>query len=314
MGTTYTVRVIYEGTAPLDTAAIHQAIEEELDAVDSSMSTYRADSELSRFNASTSTDDFEVSPPMAAVLREAIEIGKLSDGAYDITIEPLVRLWNFGVNASDERTVPSDQAIQERRKLVGQNHLSVSPQRPIIKKDIPKLHVDLSSIAKGYAVDRVAERLEREGIDRYMVEVGGEVRTRGNNRQGRPWQIAIERPIKGARQIYRVVPLNNQAMATSGDYRNYFETQGHHYSHLIDPRTGKPIAHHLASVSVIADRCAKADALATAMIVMGPKAAMQLAESQQIAASFLIREGEGFIERHSSTFPATSPPPALPPQ
>jgi thiamine biosynthesis lipoprotein len=308
MGTSYTVKVVRAGADLRKADEIRKGIEAELNAVDSSMSTYRDDSELSRFNASTSTDEFQVTPATAAVVRAALEVGRLSDGAYDVTVEPLVRLWNFGSDAADVDTVPSDKAIQECMQSIGQKHLTVSHQRPALKKDLPELRVDLSSIAKGYAVDRVAERLAREGFENYMVEVGGEVRTRGHNRHGQTWQIAIERPTDGPRQVYRVLPLEDCAMATSGGYRNYFEKEGRRYSHLIDPRSGQPITHRLASVTVLADRCVKADALATAMLIMGPEAGMKLAEKEGIAAAFLVLEERGLVQRCSSTFPATTNP------
>ncbi|NLE38533.1 MAG: FAD:protein FMN transferase, partial [Pirellulaceae bacterium] len=260
MGTTYTVKLVPPVRDATTAEAIHEAVKDELDAVDSRMSTYRDDSELSRFNASSSTDWFAVSSETAQVVHEAIEIGRISGGALDVTIEPLVRLWNFGPGASENEGVPSDDQIEEARRSTGLHLLDARLDPPAIRKDRPEVHVDLSSIAKGYAVDRVADLLDRvadlldrRGHDNYMVEVGGEVRSRGLNRQGRPWQIAIERPIGGAREIQSVLPLGTRAMATSGDYRNYFEKDGRRYSHLIDPRTGRPIAHGLVSATVLAD-------------------------------------------------------------
>jgi len=303
MGTTYTVKIVRPRAGIPENDALHKAIEAELDTVDRAMSTYRDDSELSRFNASTSTDWFEVSPETAEVVALALRIGRASGGAYDVTVEPLVRLWNFGAHPSAADAVPSDEAIEKAMKLVGQEHLAVRFDPPALKKDLPGLRVDLSSIAKGDAVDRVAQLLDAGGCENYMVEVGGEVRARGHNASGRPWQIAIERPGDGPKQVYRVVPLAGRAMATSGDYRNYFERDGRRYSHLIDPRTGRPITHRLASATVLADDCAEADAWATALLILGPESGMKLAEQEGITTDFLIREGDTFVEWRSSTFP-----------
>ncbi|MBN2217646.1 MAG: FAD:protein FMN transferase [Pirellulales bacterium] len=304
MGTTYTVKVV---PAPGAKSTVDKLLNEGIDCVlkdvDRAMSTYRDDSELSRFNASESTDWFNVSPETARVVAEALRVGRLAGGAYDVTVEPLVRLWNFGAHPLPSDAVPSDEQIEEMRKSVGLDHLAVRLDPPALKKDLPGLHVDLSSIAKGFAVDRAAELLDAEGCENYMVEVGGEVRARGCNASGRPWQIAVERPTDGPREIQRVVPLVDRAMATSGDYRNYFERDGRRYSHLIDPRVGRPIAHRLASVTVLADRCMEADAWATALSILGPEAGMRLADDRGIAASFLIRQGDVFVERRSAAFP-----------
>jgi len=306
MGTVYTVKIVRPETGSLDVDRLGEVIDAELDAIDRAMSTYRPDSELSRFNGSTSTDWFDVSPQTAAVMDEAMHVGKLSGGALDVTIEPLVRLWNFGAGASPTDSVPGDEQIEQAMQSVGLRHVRVRLDPPALKKDRPDVHVDLSSIAKGFAVDCVAERLDKEDIKNYMVEVGGEVRTRGHNRAGGPWQIAIERPTAGPKQVHAVLGLTDRSMATSGDYRNYFERDGRRYCHLIDPRTGKPITHRLASVTVLADRCTTADALATALMVMGPDAGMALAEQEGTAAAFLIRQRDGFVQRQSETFPPAS--------
>ncbi|MBN1588808.1 MAG: FAD:protein FMN transferase [Pirellulales bacterium] len=306
MGTTYTVKVVPSTllASPVERVEMRRAVEGALSAVDDTMSTYRDDSELSRFNASDSTEWFDVSCDTAEVIDEALRVGRLSDGALDVTIEPLVRLWNFGAGATPTDKVPSDKRIAQCKKSVGLEHLSVRLDPPALKKDRPDVHVDLSSIAKGFAVDRVAERLDRLGFENYMVEVGGEVRARGHNSLGQPWQIAVERPTDGPKQVHRVIALADRAMATSGDYRNYFEQDGRRYSHLIDPRSGKPITHRLASVTVLADRCMTADAWATALAVLGPEAGMARAEREGIAAAFLIRENHGFVERCSPAFPS----------
>jgi thiamine biosynthesis lipoprotein len=169
---------------------------------------------------------------------------------------------------------------------------------------VPELTLDLSAIAKGFGVDQVAEALEREGIEHYMVEVGGEVRTRGSNPSGEAWRIAIEKPDPSHRDMQVILPLNDLSMATSGDYRNYYEEEGRRISHMIDPRSGWPVTHAVASVSVVDEECVQADAFATALLVLGPEG-FELAEELGLAAYFLERSPDGgFTERRTTAFSA----------
>ncbi len=303
MGTTYSVKVavVPEGVSEDD---IRRIAREKLDRVNALMSTYRDDSELSRFNASTSTDWFDVSDETVIVAAAAIELHRLTEGALDVTVGPLVDLWSFGPEGAPAR-VPSDDAIAAAKARCGIEHFEVRFDPPALKKALPDLEVDLSAIAKGFAVDAVAEALAERGIERYMVEVGGEVRAGGPKNDGSPWRIGIEEPVPGLRRaMNHLVGMENEALATSGDYRNFFEVDGARYSHIIDPRTGRPVKHELASVSVIAASCTRADGLATALLVLGPDAGHALAETLEVEALFLVRDGATIMEKPTRAFRA----------
>lgn len=310
MGTTFTVKVV----APLLSAerkrALQRRIEAELEAVNTKMSTFLEDSELSRFNRFTETAPFAVSPETFEVFRIAREVSELSGGAFDVTVLPLVNAWGFGPEKTG--AAPTDAEIARLRERIGYLKVDLK-ESGWLRKSSPLVTCDLSAIAAGYAVDRVAAALEREGFTRFMIEVGGEVRTGGLNDAGEPWRIGIERPDAEGSALQRVVPLSGAAMATSGDYRNYREVDGQRISHTIDPRTGRPITHRLASVSVMEKLCARADALATALNVLGPDEGYALALKQDLAALFLIREENGvFRERATPAFERLAPPSRAP--
>ncbi len=294
MGTTYTVRVV--SVEAWDEARREQTgfrIQTALDDVESAMSHYRPASEVSRFNEIQSTDPFPLSSPTFQVVRAALELAELTDGALDITVGPLVNAWGFGPIEPD--VLPPDAAhLLRLRGRVGFRKLELDDATSTVRKTDPKLEWDLSSVAKGYGVDRVAEALMEEGSTRFMVEVGGEIVASGLNHLHQPWRIGIERPADGG-GIQRVIPLSDRALATSGDYRNVREVEGRLVSHTIDPRTGRPVDHRLASVSVIADTCLMADGMATALQVLGPDDGYDLAIERGWAALFLIRDDGGAI-------------------
>ena len=229
-------------------------------------------------------------------MKEALRVSRLSGGAFDISVAPLVDLWGFGPS-SREDTIPSDADVQARLKLTGYTHLYLQENPRAMRKDLPSLSVDLSAIAKGYAVDQVVSYLDSLNLSDYLVEIGGELRAKGNNAQGHPWNVAIEQPNSKVRTVHRVVHLENQAVATSGDYRNFFERGGVKFSHTINPNTGRPITHNLTSVTVIAESCMKADALATAFLVLGPEAGYALARREQVASLFISTNDDGYLER-----------------
>jgi thiamine biosynthesis lipoprotein len=269
--------------------------DERLHEINRQMSTYLADSELSRFNRYAGEDWFEVSPELATVVTEAQRVAADSGGAFDVTVGPLVNLWNFGPDPQPER-IPSDEEIAVARQRVDHRQVEARLDPPALRKFRPDIYVDLSAIAKGFAVDAIAELLDERGVGDYMVEIGGEVRTKGAKLDGQPWRIGIERPVSTGRLLQRVVELGDDALATSGDYRNFFDWQGQKFSHEIDPRTGRPVNHSLASVSVIAEDCMTADALATALIVLGPDQALQYAENHDVEVLLILRRGEEFEE------------------
>lgn len=300
MGTTYSVKLV----APpenLDSGDIHREIDALLTRIEGSMSTYLADSDLSRVNASRSTDWIEVAEELCAAVADAQSVSQFTNGAFDITIGPLVNLWGFGPDGT--AAVPAGlEEIAAAKANVGFTRLRADCARPALQKEIPELYVDLSAYAKGYAVDRVAELLDASAQNHYLIEVGGELRMRGRNAEQRDWSIAVEDPIPGSRSIRRVFRISDTAVATSGDYRNFFEYDGIRYSHTIDPRSGSPVTHDGASVTVAAPTAAFADAMATALLVLGPEAGFEFAERHDIAAFFVIKTDGGFADRATSAF------------
>ena len=300
MGTDYTVK-IKKQDKPVNAQKVRSDIDNILERLNNQMSTYIESSELSRINQSGRVDWIPVSDDLLTVIEQALIVSRLSDGAFDITVGPVVNLWGFGPGPRMD-TVPDDKQIKDVLHKVGYRHLETRHNPPSIKKARADLYIDLSGIAKGYAVDVLADYLERLGIENYLVDIGGEVRARGNNPEGTNWRIGIEKPVISKRAIQRVVRLDDAAMATSGDYRNYFEEGGTRYSHTIDPNTGKPISHKLVSVTVITPVAMYADALATAFMVLGPDKGYQLAEQENLAVLFIIKTDDGFAEHPTQHF------------
>jgi thiamine biosynthesis lipoprotein len=299
-GTTYHINVVLpEDKERLQTLA--QGIQRELEAVDASMSTWKQDSELSRWNRKPDQTEWtELSPALFEVIQRSIEIAELSDGAFDITIGPVVNLWGFGPDARPE-TVPPDTVLEEALAGIGYRYLELNAETMALRSAKPQ-YIDLSGIAKGYGVDVVARYLDREGVQAYLVEIGGEVRVNGRKPDGGAWRLAIEQPSEGARQVNKIVAMDQHAMATSGDYRNYYESDGVRYSHTIDPSTGKPITNRMASVTVITEDCMTADALATAFTVMGFERARALSIRENIPAYFIVRGENGFEVHETPAF------------
>jgi thiamine biosynthesis lipoprotein len=297
MGTRYTVKVVGESLPEERREAVSAVIEEQLGRVNSRMSTYLPESELSRFNLFTGNEPYPLSPETLTVLREAMAVSEATDGAFDITVGLLVDAWGFGAaEAGPEQ--PTEAEIETLRGRVGWRLLEIEDGG--VRKLDPLLACDLSAIAKGYAVDLVAGALEELGFHDYMVEVGGEVRVAGLSARREPWRIGIERPEATERQLQEVLPLTDVALATSGDYRNFVVRDGRRLSHTIDPRTGRPVEHAGASVTVLADRCMTADAWATALMVLGPEAGFELAVARSVPALFLVHDGDGGFREHST--------------
>lgn len=295
MGTTYVVQVS-DPLSESDRIAVSRAIQETLDSVNENMSTYVADSEVSRFNRAETGVVVTLSEQTFEVMREAEAIYRLTGGAFDVTVAPLVRLWGFGAGASTLEHPPPEDEVAAARAITGFGHIRVDDDPPGLSKDTNGVECDLSAIAKGYAVDQVARVLSGRGVDNFMVEVGGEVRTAGKNTSGEAWRIGIEKPLPGERSLQRTLPLSGLSLATSGDYRNFYEVDGTLYSHLIDPRRGRPVSHQLASVSVVDHTCMRADALASGLLVLGPEEGFELAVKEDLAVLFMIRGDDGEIE------------------
>ncbi len=298
MGTTWHATVIVPRGGALDAQMLQSGIEAQLEAVNASMSTYRPDSEISRFNAAPVDAWFEVSADFYMVLSTAMAVGWQSDGAYDVTVGPLVNLWGFGPDGAVQ-TAPDAAQIAATLPRVGQDKLRVNGETFQVRKQA-ELYLDFSSIAKGFAVDQVARWLVGLGIDNFLVEVGGEMRVAGLSARGDAWRIGIEAPETGQITLARTLRLGNAAVATSGDYRNYFDVDGVRYSHTIDPRNGRPVTHELVSVTVVHPSSMLADAWATALIVLGTEQARAVAEAEGLAVYFIERDGEGFRSRYTA--------------
>jgi thiamine biosynthesis lipoprotein len=302
MGTYYSIKLIKSDLASSKKTSedIHAEIDSLLTMINRQMSTYINDSEISRFNQYKNSDWFPVSADLRYVIEKSIQISVLSGGAFDITVGPLVNLWGFGTEERIQE-IPTDEEIQERMAFIGYRNLSVKPSPSSIKKRETNLYCDLSAIAKGFGVDKITEYLRLLTIHNYLVDIGGEIRARGRNQQGLLWKIGISTP-DDKFGIQKAVLIENMAVATSGDYRNYFEIDGQRYSHTIDPTTGKPITHKLASVTVLHDTCMIADALATAIDVMGPDKGYEFAIAQELPVFMIVRENDRFVEKMTPGF------------
>lgn len=307
MGTTWSVRLAAD-VPRARREELARALQARLDEIDGLMSTWKQDSELSRFNAAGSTEPFPASPALLEVFRIARETSETTGGAFDVTVAPVVAAWGFG--ATDRIPAPPPSAeLAELRGRTGFEQIEIDEPGGTLRKRAPRVTADLSAVAKGWAVDQLGELLRERGHASFLVEVGGELLARGERPEGGPWRVAIERPIPGASSIHAVVELADLALATSGDYRNYYEADGRWFSHLIDPRTAAPVQHALASVSVVHPSAARADALATALIVLGPEAGRELALREGLAAYFVVRDGElGLREFSTPAFPSPRAP------
>lgn len=299
MGTTYNIKVVQQTDAPIDIQALQAEIDDALMQVNALMSTYDPKSELSLLNKTPAGQAFPISEQTEYVLTEAIRLNNLSQGSLDITVGPLVNLWGFGPDKRPE-VIPTQTQLTEIADYVGIDKFQLGDG--VVTKLHSKLYIDLSTIAKGYGVDVVADIIENNQIDNYLVEIGGEMRVAGKKGNESDWRIAIEQPITTERAIQKIISIGDSAVATSGDYRNYFEKDGVRYSHLIEPTTGYPIKHNLVSVTVVHPSSMTADGLATALNVMGADKAKVLAVSNDLAVFMIMKEGGEFIEYASPAF------------
>ncbi len=300
MGTTYSIK-INQADLQLSSEKINTDIGDILKAVNAKMSTYIDDSELSLINQNKSHEWIPLSVDLHFIINEAARISRLTKGSFDITVGPLVNLWGFGPS-KEPQEIPSVAEISAALTSIGYQHINLRSSPLSIQKEKPEIYLDLSGIAKGYAVDKMAEYLELQQVDNYMVEIGGEIRAKGVNDINFAWRIGIEKPVTEERSVQGIIKLENIAMATSGDYRNYFEQDGKRFSHTIDPRTGRPVTHELVSVTVLHASATQADALATGLLVMGKDAATKLAEELDLAVLFIERSNTGFEESYTNSF------------
>jgi len=300
MGTSYHVTVVADISAE-EADKLKEQVDKTLVRVNQTFSTYIVDSEVSTFNKSKAKDAQLKSDDFIVVLTEALGISKTTQGAYDITVGPLVNLWGFGPDFNAD-SVPSDESIQQALLKVGYQHVVLDIESKHVQKLKDDIYIDFSSIAKGYGADKIAKLLNLQGYENYMVEIGGEMLVRGVNGQGTNWRIAVEKPDASTRSIHKVINVTNTAIATSGDYRNFFEKDGVRFSHTIDPITGGPVQQDLVSVTVLAEKSMSADAWATAFMVLGAKKGYDLAIKEQLAVLFLVKEGDSLKERVTPAF------------
>ncbi len=300
MGTSWQVNLV---DPPAAAADLQREVQEILGRVEDRMSTYQADSELSRFNQSSSTDPIPFTEETLGVVAEALRLAELSGGALDPTVLPLVNLWGFGP-AGRRAGVPSAAEIELALSQTGWGRIELDLEAGTLAKHDPALKLDLSAVAKGYGVDAVFDRLRELGCEHVFVEVGGEIRASGTNAKGNPWRVGIDKPSLMAapgQAVQQVIELDDLALATSGDYRNFREFDGKRYSHTLDPRTGKPVTHGLASVSVLAPSCMVADSVATTIAVLGPEQGWDFAaQIEGVEVLLVSRDAEGALQERMS--------------
>lgn len=297
MGSSYSIQYVRHAGLPAP-AEVRVQVEKILSDVDRQMSTYRSDSDIERFNNLPANHCQTMPAPILELVRVGERLSLQSDGSYDLTVEPLLNLWGFGPQAREEK-VPSAEALAEVQQRVGHNHLRIEGDQ--LCKDAA-VEVDFNSIAAGYAVDTIAAELEALGIHDYLAEATGELKAVGKKLDGSPWRIALEEPRDDQRVAERVIAVDGYGVSTSGDYRNYFEQGGRRYSHTFDARTGTPVLHTLASVTVIHPSALMADGLSTLLLILGPERGWDYAQTHDIAAFFVIRADTGFVTRTNQAF------------
>lgn len=300
MGSAWTAKVV--GELPMPEPELRAAVQARFEEVNQALSTYRADSALSRFNGDATGDWVVIDAELAVVMDYALQLAERSGGAYDVTVGPLVDLWGFGPDPAT-RKVPETSAIAAARARVGWRQVEVDLATNRARKP-PGARVDLSSLGKGRGVDRVADYLDSIGVSNYLVDLSGKLRARGRNARGEKWRIAVERPgadnSASGEAAPAIVELQDESIATAGDYRRFFEVDGKHYSHIIDPRTGYPVAHATVSATARAPDCMTADAWATVLMAMEPRAALQLAAASSMPVLLIRRDAGGFVQAVSS--------------
>jgi thiamine biosynthesis lipoprotein len=295
MGSGYTVKIVGADLAPAQVEALKTEVEQRLKEVNRQMSHYQPDSELSQFNRAPAKTPFKVSPEFAWVVRFALEMNRLSHGAFDPTLAPVINLWGFG-EKTDRRAVPPEAELKAALAKTGCQHLSVTAQDELLK-DIPELTLNLSGVAKGFGVDEMVRVLRGHGFTNCYASIAGEVKVQGHNPRGTNWLLGISAPISNWREndpMAAAVSISNQALSTSGDYQKFFlDAQGHRLSHIMDPKTGWPVQHDVGGVSVVAPDSMTADAIATALFVLGREEGMRFIETwTNAAALFIVREAE----------------------
>lgn len=295
-GTTY--HISYWSTTPVDGKVVEGEINKAFEAIDKTLSNYRPDSVIEMFNAKASTESQEVGPEIVALVRVSQGVYQLSQGCFDLTIKPLFDMWGF---KGDALTIPEQAAIDQALTQVGMDKLEVVDDTHLMKK-LANVRVDVSAVAQGYSVGKIGEVMEQQGIQNYLVEIGGELKTHGHKPDGTAWRIAVEKPLPGERSMHKIITMpKDDAMSvmTSGTYRHYYDVNGERYSHILDARKGKPVSHDLVAVTVLHENPTIADAWSTALLCLGQQDGMALANAQQINALFIRQQGSELLETRS---------------
>ena len=302
-GTTWQVKLVTE-EPDLNVEDIRQDIEAAFQLIDGQLSNWREDSEISQFNRHKDTEWH----PVSGAIIELVQVGKsvhdLTDGCYDLTVKPLFNLWGF---SRHQLTIPDPSAIKKAMAHIGMDKLDIDIEGHRLRKKDPELEITLDSIAQGYSVAVISRMIENRGFTQYLVEVGGEMRVRGHKGDGSPWRVAIEKPSPMTREIQRILDFHEEkgtAIMTSGTYRNFFEEGGTLYSHIIDPRTGQPVTHHLLSTTVLHDDPTLADAWSTALLCVGEKEAIRISEAEGLQSLLIYEDQHRLVEAMSSRFNA----------
>lgn len=299
LGTTFSIQLVMP-EAGFDRRALRDDILESLEDVDRHFSTWRDDSGISRFNASRDTGWQDAAADVCRAVARALAISAATGGAFDITVAPLVEAWGFGARPAARK--PDQERLRSLQQIVGYGNVETDCRRPALRKRAPEVAIDLSGFAKGLAADVLTQIIEARGFTRYLVEIGGEIRAHGHNSRNRPWTIAIENPLDPHGEPVALVPVTDGGLATSGDYRNTVEYAGERYGHVLDPRSGLPVANDLVSVTVLADSAADADAYATALLVLGRQDGLQFARQAGLAALLQARSAGGLEQLTTPAF------------
>ncbi|WDY56404.1 FAD:protein FMN transferase [Pseudomonas sp. PSKL.D1] len=297
MGSSYSIQYVREPGGPAP-AQVQAAVETILQNIDQHYSTYRDDSTVSQFNQLPANQCLALPPDMLELVTLGQHLSDMSDGAFDLTVEPLLDLWGFGPQAREEH-VPDPQALAQARQRVGYQHLRIDGQA--LCKDAP-VQLDFNSIAAGHAVDLIAERLRAMGVASFVAEATGELKAVGHKPDGSPWRIAVELPREDRQVARQIFPVDGLAVSTSGDYRHYFEQNGRRYSHTFDARLGRPVQHDLAAVTVLDRSALLADGYSTLLLILGPQAGWDFAVAHELAAVLVTRAEGGFVSRATPAF------------
>lgn len=297
-GTTYNLTFELPANTNVAVADIQKAVTDEFARIDKALSNYRDDSAIEEFNAQKTTEVLAADAELVALVEEARKVYTASNGCYDLTIKPLFDLWGF---KKDQFSPPTDEALAQTLALVGMSKLEIIDATHL-RKLVPELRVDISSIGQGYSVGRIVKVLEQFGVQNYLVEIGGELQTKGKKPNGEAWRIAVEKPLPNERKLHKIASFDSgasMALMTSGTYRHFFDSNGKRYSHILDARSGKPIEHNTVSVTLFHENPTIADAWSTALLCLGSSEGLKAANANNLAVLFIDQQGEELIEHES---------------